>query len=347
MSSAAGAGSAGKADRAAALTQHLLAFSRKQNLQPVALDLNAVVASLGPMLRRLIGEHIEIALAPGTALGIITADAGQMEQVLVNLVVNARDAMPLGGRIRVETENVEISDSREYERVSGIPCGTFVKLTVSDTGHGISLEHRERIFEPFFTTKEVGKGTGLGLSTVFGIVKQSRGHVLLESEIGRGTIFRIYFPCTAQPGLPTPRSLEVVPEMGGTETVLVVEDEDALRGLARRILEKRGYDVLTARNGNDATSLAATHRGTIHLLLTDVIMPGVGGVELSRRIRLQCPGIRVLYMSGYANDDIDRGGALTDGAVLLAKPFTGADLALAVRAVLDAPAPHPACARGP
>ena len=302
------------ADRAAALTHQLLAFSRKQMLQPVALDLNEVVASLMTMLRRLIGEHIEISIAPAPALGVITADPSQMEQVIVNLVVNARDAMPLGGRIEIRTENVALDESSEYEHINGLPSGEFVLLTVSDTGHGVAPDHRDRIFEPFFTTKEVGKGTGLGLSTVFGVVKQSGGHLILESEVGRGAAFKIYIPRSVSCRSLAPRDVTVTPRISGTETILVAEDEDAVRGLVRRILEARGYNVLTASNGEEAIRLAATHAGSIGLLLTDVIMPGLGGVELAAQVQQLSPGIRVLYMSGYAADDIDRRGMLAEGA---------------------------------
>ena len=323
------------ADRAAALTQHLLAFSRKQMLRPVPLELNAIVASLAPMLRRLIGEHIEIAVAPATDLGIIMADSGQMEQVLVNLVVNARDAMPLGGRIRVATENVTLDAARGYERAHGLPSGAFVLLTVSDTGHGIPAEHRHRIFEPFFTTKAVGKGTGLGLSTVFGIIKQSGGHLVLDSAVGQGATFNLYIPRTAECPSPVEAGDTDTANHAGTETVLVCEDEEAVRGLVRRILEKSGYTVLTACDGTEATSIVSTHGGVIHLLLTDVIMPGLSGVDLSIRVRRLRPSIRVLYMSGYTNTDTDHGSAFSDASDLLEKPFTGGALTHAVRKALD------------
>ncbi|MEP6730990.1 MAG: ATP-binding protein [bacterium] len=326
------------ADRAASLTHHLLAFSRKQMLQPVALDLNGVITSVAPMLRRLIGEHIEIHIVPGSALGVVTADPSQMEQVLVNLVVNARDAMPHGGRIDIRTENVYVDETCVTADLRSLPSGAFVMLTVSDTGHGVAAEHRDRIFEPFFTTKEMGKGTGLGLSTVFGIVKQSDGHLLLDSEVGRGSSFRIYMPRSTHPRLMTPHATAATPEIGGSETILIAEDEEAVRGLVRRILEKNGYRVLVARDGADAAHLAAVHSGEIQLLLTDVIMPGIGGVELAEKVRALRPNIHILYMSGYADEDIDRRCVLSEGASLLEKPFTGISLTRAVRAALDSAA---------
>ncbi|MBA3579596.1 MAG: response regulator [Gemmatimonadaceae bacterium] len=321
------------ADRAAALTHHLLAFSRKQMLQPVPLDLNVVLSSLAPMLRRLIGEDIEIEVAPARDLFVVTADPGQMEQVLVNLIVNARDAMPRGGRITIGTENVVVSDQ---ERLSGLPFGSYVMLSVSDTGHGIPAAVRDRIFEPFFTTKEVGKGTGLGLSTVFGIVKQSDGYLVLDSEVDQGSTFRIYLPRATHAHVPTPRDVEALPELGGWETILLAEDEAAVRALVRRMLENNGYTVLVARDGSEAIRLAAAHAGAIDLFLTDVIMPGTGGVELARRIREHCPDTPVLYMSGYNDEDIARRGGLGEHSRLLPKPFTAAVLALAVRAALEA-----------
>ncbi len=321
------------ADRAAALTHHLLAFSRKQILQPLPLDLNVVLSSLAPMLRRLIGEDIEIEIAPARDLFVITADPGQMEQVMVNLIVNARDAMPRGGRITIGTENVVVSDQ---EPLSGLPSGSYVMLSVSDTGHGIPAALRDRIFEPFFTTKEVGKGTGLGLSTVFGIVKQSGGYLALDSEVDQGSTFRIYLPRATQVRVPTPRDVAVLPKLGGRETILLAEDEEAVRSLVRRILENNGYTVLVALDGSDAIRLAAAHACTIDLFLTDVIMPGTGGVELARRIREHCPDTPVLYMSGYNDEDIARRGGLGEHSRLLPKPFTAAVLALAVRAALEA-----------
>ncbi|MFN8575044.1 MAG: ATP-binding protein [Gemmatimonadaceae bacterium] len=323
------------AERAAALTRQLLAFSRKQVLQPTALDLNDVVTALMSMLRRLIGEHIQIAFEPAPALGIVTADPTQMEQVIVNLVLNARDAMPAGGRVRITTENLVLDADGDRERVPDLPTGPCVVLTVSDSGHGVAPEHRERIFEPFFSTKEVGKGTGLGLSTVFGIVKQSGGHITLESEVGRGASFRIYLPMSGPSSKQnTPVSLSAA-ALPGVETILLTEDDDTVRVLVQRVLEARGYTVLPAHDAAEALRLYESHAREIGLLLTDVVMPGMSGVDLAAEIQRRNPGIRTLYMTGYAAEDIDKHGLLARGAPLLRKPFTGPGLELAVRAVLD------------
>ncbi|MFN8581281.1 MAG: ATP-binding protein, partial [Gemmatimonadaceae bacterium] len=288
------------AERAASLTRQLLAFSRKQMLQPVALDLNEVVSSLMSMLRRLIGEHVDVVFVPQAGLGIVTADPTQMEQVIVNLVLNARDAMPTGGRVRISTENVLLDESREYERRHGLPSGAWVALTVTDTGHGVSPEFRDRIFEPFFSTKEVGKGSGLGLSTVFGIVKQSGGHVILDSGSGEGATFRIFLPASAPAARAAAATPPAATQPRGTETILVAEDEDAVRTLVQRILETRGYTVLTARTPAEALAIHADRSHEIGLLITDVVMPQSSGIELAESIRQRSPGMRVLFMSGYA-----------------------------------------------
>ena len=324
------------ANRAAALTRHLLAFSRKQMLQPVALDLSAVITSLTPMLRRLIGEDIGITIdcAP---VGVVIADPGQMEQVLLNLVVNARDAMPGGGRIEIVTKNIELEHRFAHVDRAEALGGAYVLLSVSDTGRGIAPDHRDRIFEPFFTTKGLGQGTGLGLSTVFGIVKQSGGQIALETKVGQGSTFTIYLPRAGEGTIAEPRAPLATGRLSGAETILLAEDEDAVRGLVRRILEKQGYTVIAARDGSEALQLAAQHEGGIHLLLSDVIMPGMGGFELSDQIRRERPGIRVLYMSGYTDNEIDRRGISGADAALLEKPFTVHSLAAAVRAALRAP----------
>ena len=325
---------AAAADRAAALTRQLLAFSRKQVLQPVALDLNDVIMSLTPMLRRLIGEDIVISINCQVGIGVVIADPGQMEQVLVNLVVNARDAMPHGGRIEIATEQVMLDEQFPFSGDGDLRAGAYVLLSVSDNGNGIPPDLRGRIFEPFFTTKRVGQGTGLGLSTVFGIVKQSGGHISVTSEVGAGAVFTIHLPRALEASAKHFGVTPIIQQVRGIETILVTEDENAVRALVHRILSRLGYTVLTARDADEAMRLVAQHEGPIDLLLTDVIMPGMSGPALAGKIRILRPGVRTLYMSGYTDNEIDRGGALDDNAVLLEKPFTGERLAMAVQAAL-------------
>ncbi|MBN1609138.1 MAG: response regulator [Polyangiaceae bacterium] len=321
--------------RAAALTRQLLAFSRKLVLQPVALDLNDIAAGVEKMLRRVLGEDIEFAqsLAPG--LGTVWADPGQIEQVLMNLVVNARDAMPRGGKLTIETANVELDEEYAASHPSVKP-GSYVELAVTDTGCGMDERTKARLFEPFFTTKERGKGTGLGLSTVYGIVKQSGGSIWVYSEPAQGTTFKIYLP----------RELSATPVMvskaptgptrtTGTETILVVEDDEALRAVTRRTLCAAGYTVLTARDGEEALQSVLQHTGDIHLLLTDVVMPRMGGRELAEALSRTRPALKVLYVSGYTDDAIVHHGVLDPETHFLAKPITAADLTRKVREVLD------------
>jgi PAS domain S-box-containing protein len=322
--------------RAAALTRQLLAFSRKQVIQPVVLDLNAATSELEKMLRRLIGEHIEITFKRSPALGLVKMDPGQVEQVLMNLAVNARDAMPQGGKLCIETANVELDETYARQNLFVTP-GPHVMLSVSDTGCGIDKETQLHIFEPFFTTKEPGKGTGLGLSTVYGIAKQNAGYIMVYSEVGKGTTFRLYLPRLAG-------AAEVVPQLHapetvpcGTETVLIVEDEEPLRILARTCLESNHYSVLDAPDGAAALELVKKHPGRIHLLLTDVVMPGINGRELANRLTALQPEIKVLYMSGYTNDLIDQQGILDQDTALIEKPFTLRSLLAKVYQVL-----HPA-----
>ena len=307
--------------RAAALTRQLLAFSRKQIIQPVVLDLNAATSELEKMLGRLIGEHIEVTFKRSPDLGWIKMDPGQVEQILMNLAVNARDAMPEGGKLCIETANVELDETYARQNAYVRP-GSYVMLGVSDTGCGMNKELQSRVFEPFFTTKEPGKGTGLGLSTVYGIAKQNAGYIMVSSELGKGTALRLYVPrLGGDARLPLPRkALEAIP--CGTETVLVVEDEEPLRSLARTCLESNGYSVLDAPDAAAALELAGDYPSPIHLLLTDVVMPGIGGRELARRLRVLQPEVKVVYMSGYTNDLIDQQGKLDRDTVLLEKPFT-------------------------
>jgi signal transduction histidine kinase/ActR/RegA family two-component response regulator len=322
------------AERAAALTRQLLAFSRKQVLQPKVLDLNSLVADTSKLLRRLIGEDIELILALKAASGRVLADPSQVEQVMMNLVVNARDAMPQGGKITIQTANVELDEAYAGMHIA-IKPGAYLMLAVSDTGAGMDSETRAHIFEPFFTTKEVGKGTGLGLSTVYGIVKQSGGNIWVYSEVGQGTTFKIYLPRVAEEADARVAATKPV-DMLGTETVLLVEDEEMVRKLTREILQDSGYRVLEATNGEEALRLCQQRDDTIHLLLTDVVMPLMSGRESAERIASTCPAIKVLYMSGYTDDAIVHHGVLEPGTQLLEKPFTADILTRRVREVLDA-----------
>jgi PAS domain S-box-containing protein len=307
--------------RAAALTRQLLAFSRKQIIQPVVLDLNAATGDLEKMLGRLIGENIDVTFVRSPGLGRVKIDLGQIEQILMNLAVNARDAMPRGGSLCIETANVELDETFARQNLNVRP-GSYVMLSVSDTGCGMDKETQLRIFEPFFTTKPLNQGTGLGLSTVYGIAKQNTGYIMVSSEVGKGTTFRLYLPRLGddvQLSLP-PEALKAIPR--GTEVVLVVEDEEPMRVLARTCLESNGYSVLDAPDAATALRLATEHRGLIDLLLTDVVMPGMSGPELAKSLLVLQPEVKVVYMSGYANDLIGPQGILDRDTVLLEKPFT-------------------------
>jgi PAS domain S-box-containing protein len=327
---------ASAAGRATSLTRQLLAFSRKQMLAPKILDLNDVVTENLKMLTRMIGEDIDLVMVPAEGLGTVRADAGQIEQVIMNLAVNARDAMPAGGKLTIETSNVSLDDEYAHFHAPLRP-GNYVMLAISDTGAGMDSETQSHIFEPFFTTKGP-KGTGLGLSTVYGIVKQSGGYIWVYSEAGKGTTFKIYLPRVAEtvesPAQISVPTESVAPEPG-TETILLVEDEANLRYLARQYLEKQGYRVIEAADGAVAMQIAVAHEGVIHLLLTDVIMPGMNGRELAQRISEIRPNVKVLYMSGYTENVIGRNGTLDEGVRLLQKPFTLRDLKSKVREVLD------------
>ena len=322
-------------ERAANLTRQLLAFGRKQMLKPVVLNLNDVVSDMNKMLRRLIGEDIRFTAKFDPELDPIRADPGQIEQVLVNLVVNSRDAMPQGGNLTIETANFE-SDAEFAGKHLGLAPGHYVMLAVSDSGCGMDDKTKARIFEPFFTTKEKGRGTGLGLSTVYGIVKQSGGSVWVYSETGKGSVFKVYFP-VLQEGAEFPKpTLVETPVPRGSETILVVEDEDVVRGLARKILEQAGYYVLDARGGEEAVRLCRELPGPIHLLLTDVVMPERSGKEIAQCMAKLRPSTRVLYMSGYTDDAIVHHGVLDSDVEFIQKPFTPIALARKVREVLDA-----------
>jgi len=321
------------ADRAASLTRQLLAFGRKQVSQPRVIDLNAVVGDTVRMLRRLIGEDIEMVTALDPALGHVRADPGQMQQVVMNLAVNARDAMPDGGRITISTANAERAPAHGVGN-GGWPGG-WVVLSVRDTGTGIPADVREHIFEPFFTTKPPGKGTGLGLSTVYGIVQQSSGHIVVDSEVGQGTDVRVYLPRVGSPvDALDPEPIETEPPRGEGQTILVVEDDAAVRSLARRVLERAGYVVHEAASAAEALERFADAVCDLDLLLTDVILPGMNGRELAERFRSLCPGLGVVFMSGYADDEVLRDAARNDPGAFLAKPFSPESLARAVSSVL-------------
>jgi two-component system cell cycle sensor histidine kinase/response regulator CckA len=322
------------ADRATSLTGQLLAFSRKQILQPTVLDLNDLVAGTSRMLRRLIGEDIEFVTALGSDLGTIRADAGQIEQIVLNLALNARDAMPRGGRLAIETSRVELDDSYMEQHV-GVQPGPYVMLTVSDTGMGMDSNTLRRVFEPFFTTKERGKGTGLGLATVYGIVKQSGGHIWAYSEIGRGATFKVYLPSVESTVDVERCAAAVEVHHQGIETILLVEDERAVRFVARAILEKAGYHVLDADDPKFAEAIFAEHGGSIDLLVTDVIMPGGSGPGLFKRLALDRSDLKVLFMSGYTDDAIFHQGELEPGIAFLQKPFTTQGLLRQVREALS------------
>ncbi|MGA8150250.1 MAG: PAS domain S-box protein [Terriglobales bacterium] len=324
-------------ERATSVTRQLLAFSRKQMLELKVIDVNTIVADMERLLRPLIGEDVELQTRLAGDLGRTRADAGQIEQVIMNLVVNSRDAMPNGGRIAVQTANVTLDKDDLRREYSYIQPGSYVKLSVSDNGHGMDKETQTRIFEPFFTTKEKGKGTGLGLSTVYGIIKQSGGYVLVQSEVGQGTTFRIYLPRVeeaAQPSSQVPVPLEL---NGGSETVLLVEDEESVRELVRETLEAKGYNVLQAENGAAALRLTQQYSDPIDMLITDVVMPGMSGRELSARLSASHPYTKVLYLSGYTEDAIVHEGVLEPGTAFLQKPFTLHALARKIREVLGRP----------
>jgi PAS domain S-box-containing protein len=318
-------------DRAASLTRQLLAFSRKQVIEAAALNLNETVSSVSSMLRRLIGEDIELVTRLDPDLGMIRADSGQVEQVLMNLAVNARDAMPKGGALVIETMNTQVEGDKDAG--PGIPPGSYVMLAVSDNGIGMDAEVQSHIFEPFFTTKEQGKGTGLGLATVYGIVRQSGGYVAVSSALGVGATFKIYLPRVKD--VPEPKVTPRVSPRGGTETILVAEDEPAVRNLARRVLESHGYSVIAASGGEEALAMSRGFDGRIHLLLTDVIMPGMSGPQLADRIASEREDARVLFMSGYTDTAISHHGVLEPGIWYLQKPFSPVGLAEKVREVLD------------
>ena len=321
-------------ERASKLTNQLLAFSRKQLLRPTLLDLNEVVGDMNNMLRRLIGEDIDFVSRCGASLGVINADPGGIEQIILNLVVNARDAMPDGGSLMVETANVDLDESYAHSHIE-VQAGPFVMLAVSDTGMGMSPETQARIFEPFFTTKEKGKGSGLGLSTVYGIARQSGGHLWVYSELGRGTTFKVYFPRVGKAQAVARPNDPKVSNLDGSETILVVEDENAILKLVSTVLERHGYTVITASNGFEAIANSERHSGPIHLMVTDVIMPQMSVRELTQHMARIYPQTQVLYISGYTDDAIVHQGVLDEGLNFIQKPFNPSVLLQKVREILD------------
>jgi signal transduction histidine kinase/ActR/RegA family two-component response regulator len=320
-------------ERAATLTRQLLAFSRRQVLQPKILDVNRLIGTLTSMLRRLIGEDVDLQLELREGLGQVNADPGQIEQVLMNLVVNARDAMPRGGTLTIETSNVNLDESYTRTHVTLKP-GAYVMIAVSDTGTGMDENTKQHAFEPFFTTKAPGRGTGLGLSTVFGIVRQSGGGVDIYSALGKGTSAKVYLPRIDQPEIvETPERR--AKESKGTETILIAEDDEMVRSLVKETLLRQGYDVLDAAGPVEAQKIAETHRGAIHLLITDVVMPKINGRDLAARLSKRRPLMKVLYMSGYTDGAVVNNGILRKEVAFLQKPFTPAGLAQKVRDVLE------------
>jgi PAS domain S-box-containing protein len=330
------------ADRAASLTRQLLAFSRKQVLQPRPLDLNEVVEGMGKMLRRLIGDDVQVVTRLDPHLRLVEADPSQLEQVIMNLAVNARDAMPDGGTMTIETQNVALDT---VDAAWGIQPGSYAQLAITDTGIGMDAEVRAQIFEPFFTTKPVGQGTGLGLSTVYGIVKQSGGHVSVYSEPGVGSTFKVYLPHVAwsasEPTLGPARARFP----GGSETIVLVDDDEGARAVSRRILQRAGYTVLSAPDGAEAARLVEESGGRIDLLVTDVVMPGLGGRDLVAQVRETLPGLRVLFVSGYTEEGVRKHGVLDADSAFLEKPFTAERLAQTVRELLDSPRGSPRATR--
>jgi nitrogen-specific signal transduction histidine kinase/CheY-like chemotaxis protein len=324
------------ADRAAGITRQLLAFSRKQVRSPRLIDLNNVMLNLDTMLRRLIGEDIEVFTVPATDLGTVKADPGQIEQVLMNLALNARDAMPNGGKLTLETSNIQLDETYAHEHQPVEP-GRYVMLAVSDTGVGMSPETLAHIFEPFYTTKEPGKGTGLGLSTVYGVVKASGGYVWVYSELGQGTTFKIYLPRVDQPAQPLSGENRPSGIQRGTETILLVEDDPQLNQLASSVLAHCGYRVLTAANPEEGLAVCRNHPHEIHLLVTDVVMPKMNGRQLAEEVARIRPSVKLLYVSGYTSNAIVHYGVLDAGLWFLPKPFSLAALVAKVREVLDAP----------
>jgi signal transduction histidine kinase len=323
------------ADRAVGLTRQLLSFSRKQAFLPVVLDINDVVSGMNSILTRLIDENVELVVIPGTDLGWIKADSGYIGQVLMNFIVNARDAMPQGGKLVVETRRVKLNKDSASQH-PGVPPGDYVAMSVSDTGTGMSDEVKACLFEPFFTTKPKSKGTGLGLATCQTIVKQCGGFIEVQSEVGRGSNFTVYLPRLAQSAAPAPADAKTGPAPRGTETIMLVEDEPSVRHLAVHVLRSQGYNVLSASNGQEGLRVAQNHKGMpLDLVITDVIMPRMGGRVMAEWLKATFPDLKVIFTSGYTDDAIVQHGVLEAGVDFLPKPYTPSSLAHKVREVLD------------
>jgi two-component system cell cycle sensor histidine kinase/response regulator CckA len=320
--------------RAAGLTQQLLAFSRRQVMKPKVIDLNRLIVNLEKMLRRLLGEDIALETNAASDLGAVLVDPGQVEQVIMNLCINSRDAMPRGGRIIVETSNVFLESSRRETRME-VMRGDYVRLRITDNGMGMDSETRSHLFEPFFTTKEVGKGTGLGLSMVYGIVKQTGGYIWVESEPGAGATFDIFFPRVHGSAETSSAARPPGEVRGGNESILLVEDESMIRALVRSVLASNGYSVLDADNGEHAKEIFQAHGAGIDLIIADIVLPGISGRDLVEHMKASRPDMPALFMSGYTPDVIDNHGELNPGLAFLQKPFTPESLLLKVREVLD------------
>lgn len=327
-------------DRASALTQQLLAFSRQQIIQPQVLNLNRVIADLAKMLRRLLGEHIDLEIVADPNLGMVKADPGQMGQVIMNLAVNARDAMITGGRLTLSTANIEFANNHPC-RFDIVPAGRYVRLTFKDNGSGMDEQTLAHIFEPFFTTKEQGRGTGLGLPVVYGIVRQNGGYLDVESQPGRGTEFTIYLPRNEAAEEPTRDRMPLKEQLAGSETILIVEDEAALRTLLSRFFRLYGYEVLEARDGGEALLVCQQHQGLIHIMLTDVVMPRMNGSELADRLSTLHPEMQVFFMSGYTDNELAPYGVLDPAKIIIPKPFRPMDLVKKVRQYLDGTTNNP------
>jgi len=320
--------------RAAELTNQLLAFSRKQVRKPAVMNLNSVINNVEKMLRRIIREDIELRVELEPNLSNVLADPGQIEQVIMNLIINSRDSMPAGGTVTIETQNIYLDKDYIGAQMNVAP-GEFVRITVTDTGEGIDKEVQKRIFEPFFTTKEAGEGTGLGLSTVYGIIKQTGGDVLVYSELGQGTTFRIHLPATDAVVKKPKWAAGTDEKYLGTETILLVEDEETVRNLVREVLSENGYTVLEAKDGIDALSVCEAYADPIHMLLTDVVMPKMGGGELKRKVVEKFPAMKVLFMSGYTDNSVANRDVFDSANEFLEKPFTADGLSRKVREVFE------------